>query len=358
MFKKNIILVDSIFLLLAMSGCSAIGEKSATMSGIYFVTSLLAIILLAGYCFLIKKKEPWFVILFSAVVVVNIGYLSLSVSSSLKEALFANRVAYLGSVILPLSMLILILTACGINPPKWFIGVLIGLSCSMFLIAASPGYLNIYYKEVSLVITDGVAMLDKKYGVLHSLYLYYLLGYFGAMIASILYARFTKRVKSSIHAVLLLMSVFVNIGVWLMEQFVKIDFEILSVSYIVTELFLLGISFLLQDKKIQNIFTFTADDSIQETNVSNEVNLNSCVETYDELSEKYKYLVSKLHTLTPTEKQIYELYVSGKQIKEVKEILFISDNTLKYHNRNIYSKLGVSSRKELIEVSLAAKISI
>lgn len=365
MTKKNIIIAVTLCMLSTLSGCSGVGDKSATMSGIYLVTSLLAIALLAGYCFLIKKKEPWFLVLFSAVVVVNVGYLALSVSSSLQEALLANRVAYLGSVFLPLSLLVLILKACKITPPKWLIGTLIALSCFVFLIAASPGYLDIYYKEVSLVIIDGVAILEKKYGTLHSLYLYYLLSYFTSMIGVIIYARITRKVRNSIHALLLLISVFVNIGVWLMEQFVRMNFEILSVSYIVTELFLLGISMLLQDTKIQNLLNTKSvsdeispdseSDSTQST--TNHIFVSTTLRSETLLKDKCEYLVSKIRTLTPTEKQIFDLYSSGKQIKEVKELLSISDNTLKYHNRNIYTKLGVSNRKELIDVVASSNIN-
>ena len=31
----------------------------------------------------------------------------------------------------------------------------------------------------------------------------------------------------------------------------------------------------------------------------------------------------------------------------------ITENTVKFHNKNIYSKLGVSSRKQLLEISRA-----
>ena len=47
----------------------------------------------------------WYMLLFTSVLVVNVGYYALSVSDSLNSALMANRVAYLGSVFLPLSML-------------------------------------------------------------------------------------------------------------------------------------------------------------------------------------------------------------------------------------------------------------
>lgn len=42
------------------------------------------------------------------------------------------------------------------------------------------------------------------------------------------------------------------------------------------------------------------------------------------------------------------MYIEGKTGKDIQEILEITDNTLKYHNKNIYSKLGVKSRKELL----------
>ena len=36
--------------------------------------------------------------------------------------------------------------------------------------------------------------------------------------------------------------------------------------------------------------------------------------------------------------------------KEIMASLNIKENTLKYHNRNLYGKLCVSSRKELLEI--------
>ena len=38
------------------------------------------------------------------------------------------------------------------------------------------------------------------------------------------------------------------------------------------------------------------------------------------------------------------------KIKEIREKINITENTLKYHNKNIYGKLGVSSRKQLISI--------
>ncbi len=64
--------------------------------------------------------------------------------------------------------------------------------------------------------------------------------------------------------------------------------------------------------------------------------------------EDYEFFLCNLSTLSPAEYKIYELYLSGKTAKEIIDILGIKENTLKYHNKNIYSKLGISSRKQLL----------
>ena len=68
----------------------------------------------------------------------------------------------------------------------------------------------------------------------------------------------------------------------------------------------------------------------------------------DIVLEEYEFFVCNLSTLTATEYKVYELYLAGKSAKQIAEILDISENTLKYHNKNIYSKLGISSRKQML----------
>ena len=65
--------------------------------------------------------------------------------------------------------------------------------------------------------------------------------------------------------------------------------------------------------------------------------------------EAYALFCSSLCTLTPREREVFDLYLQGKTGKDIQSLLNINQNTLKYHNRNIYDKLGVSSRKELLK---------
>lgn len=56
----------------------------------------------------------------------------------------------------------------------------------------------------------------------------------------------------------------------------------------------------------------------------------------------------RLHTLTPKEREVYDLYLQGKKAHEIAVLLDITQNTVKFHNKNIYDKLGINSRKELL----------
>ncbi len=71
--------------------------------------------------------------------------------------------------------------------------------------------------------------------------------------------------------------------------------------------------------------------------------------------EEFEFFMQCLHTLTPKEREIFDLYLEGKKAKDIMEIASINQNTLKYHNRNIYSKLGISSRKQLLEYAVLMK---
>ena len=341
MKKVSAVFIFALLIVTAFSGCAGIGEKNASLITVYGIMAVLAIVMLLGYFCVVKKKEAWFTVLFSSVAVVNAGYFCLASSKTLEEALLANRISYLGSVFLPLSMLMIMLDLVKIKYKKWISGILLFVGFVVFVIAASPGYLDIYYKEVSIVTIGGASALDKVYGPLHFVYLLYLLFYFCAMIGVAAYVVVKKKMCSTAQMVVLISAFSVNIGVWLIEQIVKIEFELLSVSYIISELFLLGLHLVVQEEE-RLLKEQTKNDGFTE-------------EKKQKFSKAQKetceFFAEGFRQLTPAERKIYGLYIEGKTTAEIRESLNITENTLKYHNKNIYNKLGVSSKKELLEVA-------
>ncbi len=365
--KKNAGAILLFIVLCALlSTFGGVGAKAASVSSVYAVTAILSLAAAAGYWFLIRKKDPWFLLLFSAVFVVNTGYMAISLSKTVEAALWGNRLSYLGSVFLPLSMLMIILNTCRLKYSRYLPGALIGVSTVMFLIAASPGVLDIYYKDVSLTVINGTAVLEKVYGPWHCFYLFYLLAYFMATAAVIFHACVHRNVDSAIHAVFMSAAVFVNIGVWLIEQLVRIDFELLSVSYIISDVFLLLLCLLLQNENkaadeplpaaaANEVPAVPAASSPAESAAVPADSAQPAVRSFD---EQCAYFAAQRASLTPTERIIYTSYLEGKSTKEIMAELDIKENTLKYHNKNIYSKLGVSSRKQLVMIAAALKDSL
>lgn len=336
-----------------LSGCSTIGEKNSSFSPIYGAAATLSLLLLLVCCRTVRKNRVWFFVLFSSVLVVNMGYTMLSLSTSLEMALWANRLAYLGSVFLPLSMLLIILQVTHTNYGRRLPCVLLGAALVIFLITASPGVLDIYYKEVSFAVVNGVSTLVKVYGPLHPLYMVYLLGYFAAIVVVIVLAAVKKKLGSTAHAVVLAMAVFVNIGVWFIEQLAHIEFEMLSISYIISELFLLGVHLVMHEtQQLRELMQQAkAAQPLSEGNGGDtEILLSKPVEENGVTATQLTAFLKGVQQLTATERTIYDAYVSRATTREVMALLNIRENTLKFHNKNIYSKLNVSSRKELLEI--------
>lgn len=334
--KKWILAFLTSIIALFCCGCEMTGNKTTSVSVVYAAAVIFALVVLMAYFLIISKKDKWSILLFCSVFIVNVGYFLLSSTDKLDMALWANRITYFGSVFLPLAMFMIIVRVTNINIYRWVPAVLFALSAVVFFIAASPGYLDIYYKEVSLITVDGATVLQKVYGPLHIIYLFYLLGYFSAMIGAIVYATVRKRVESNSHAIIIALAVFVNIGVWFLGQVVAFDFEFLSVSYIITELFILGLYYTIQENEKHGATVSTQPSPTEEAVVKG---------FPDEAIETFK---NGIYLLTATEKRIYELYTEGKTTRDVMIALDITENTLKYHNRNIYGKLGVSNKKDLV----------
>lgn len=340
-----------LFICIGFSGCTAVGGKNASLSIIYGTAALISLLLLIGCVLFVRKKKTWFLLLFSSVLVVNIGYTFLSVSPNLEMALWANRVSYLGSVFLPFSMFMNILNVTNTSYKKILPNTMFCIAIVLFLIAASPGILPIYYKDVSFEVVNGVSTLQKVYGPLHPLYLVYLLGYFAVMVAVIIRAQVKKTIDTTSHAVIIAIAVFVNIGVWLIEQLTKIDFEMLSISYIISELFLLGVHIVMNEnqrlreivKKVEAVQDYKED--IGPSNAMLEKPIKENIIS----AEQIEVFISGLNDLTPTEKVIYDSHIKRMTSKEIMADLNIKETTLKFHNKNLYSKLGVTSRKELLE---------
>lgn len=97
----------------------------------------------------------------------------------------------------------------------------------------------------------------------------------------------------------------------------------------------------------------------RKTAIAQKEQANAVAESYQEIyaseitSEQNAEFMRRLNTLTDKEKTVYNLYLQGKKAQDIADICGITINTVKYHNKNIYDKLGINSRKELLRYALS-----
>lgn len=300
------------------------------MTVLYAISCAISFVLIIVYIGLFRKKDNWFLLTFLSLCVCNIGYLTEALSRAVEEALLANRIAYLGSVFLPFFLLMSIMRVCKCRFPRYLPFALCVVNTAVLLITASSGYCTLYYRSVSFSVVNGVGQLTKEYGPLHSLYYVYLLSYFAAMVGVIIKAFFKKRIVSYQHALYLAIAVFLNIGIYFIEKTLKLDFEVLSFSYIITELFLLRIYKALEDYDIDRILQDAlATDSIGVILFDAERNFMGCnddaITVFPELNEL------KLAFPIPETEQILHIAVTPVLTGEKS-----ADSTTYRHGERIY----------------------
>ena len=314
------------------------------MSTVYGLAMAVSLLMIGVYYYVDRKHDKYLLLLFVSVAVSDFGYFLLSLSKTLDAALWSNRIAYLGNVFLPFSLLMMIMTLSRFTYPKWLPKALVAVNTVMLLIAASGGWFPIYYKNVSLDFVNGLPVLIKEYGPLHAVYKVFLFAYFSAMVAVIAYTAVKKTVVSSKHTVFLTFVIIGNIAIWLVENMIHSSFEFLSISYILTEGMILFLYSILQDYGLKD--TPQNVDAITEQHIETVETIKAF--SYEQIDSIMKNW-SAVDTLSQREKEVLRFLLENKKRKVIAETLFVTESTIKKHTAAIYRKLETANRTELFE---------
>ena len=305
----------------------------------------MSVLILLCYFVFDHKKKKRFLALFSCVAVSNCGFFLLSICKSILVAKIANAMSYYGGAFSILVMLRIICEVCQMRKRKWLNWGLFAITLAVATLAAGGDWLGLYYRSVSLNIINGTTHLVKEYGPLHSLYALYLAGYVVLMLLCIAYAAKTKRLSSPKYTLFLLVTVLLNVGVWLVEQAIDEEFEFLSVSYMITEILLLLIYNMLCDYGI-----IRPESGILSVQMLTQLNTRQVDPGAlpPGMEDMFRSFADKAKALSSAERRILNYYIDGYEISEIPDLAFISIHTVKKHNRSIYQKLEIASRDELM----------
>ncbi len=326
------------------------------MSLFYGIAFAVSLLMLAVYFRIDRKRDLWLMLLFIFVSISNAGYLALSLSRSRTAALLANTIAYLGNVFLPFFLLMMVLQLSYVRCPRYLPAVMIVLNTIMFLIATSGGYCSIYYKEVTFEIVEGAARLVKVYGPLHGLYKLFVFSYFGAIIGIICYTAVKRTAVSTKHTAFLALVLLGNIALWLVENITGSKFEFLAISYLMTEGLILLLYGILQDYENAHPAGNPSDLAYAEADVVEDSAQNTLLFLPDSQQPFSDAQIAgifshwtKTRDLTQREAEVLKFIFEKRKRKDIAQVLFVTESTIKKHTANIYKKLEVSNRTELFE---------
>jgi len=159
----------------------------------YELTLAIALVLMIVYLFSYHKHfDMHITILFVLVPISNLGSFLLVHSSTLEAALVANKVVYIGACYLQLILMLAVFSLCRIKLNRWVRTGLVLLSTVVYLSALTMGESTLFYEEVSFSRVDGVGVLHKQYGVMHTVFIIMVVMYFAMSLTAIMYSYFRK----------------------------------------------------------------------------------------------------------------------------------------------------------------------
>lgn len=309
----------------------------------YGLLSLVAFILI-GVCLAVdRKRDIYLLLLFCSVFIASIGTFLISIAPTLNFALHANRIAYIGQVFLPYFLLKMILRFCNIPYGKWLNPTLLSVGFVMLLITLTPGILPWYYKTVELSTANGYSQIIREYGPLHVSYFIYLLVYTFCTFDVVLYSIRKKLVVQKVQIIFLHCAVLCNFLIYVMEKFIPRHFEILVVSYLISEIFVLLLYCITQEYELLR-------SSSQANNLAYASNNMEVSELYAFTEESIEHILNvcpELSVLTDREIDVLKGLLCNKKRKDIAAELYISESAIGKHTTAIFKKLDVNSRKEL-----------
>ena len=225
------------------------------------------------------------------------------------------------------------------------------VSIAVLFVTLTPGILTCYYNNVSIEIIDGTTRLIRDYGPLHLLYYIYLFAYFALMLCIIIYAAVRKKITSTLHTAFLLSAVLCSIIIWFAEQLLPRGFEFLTVSYVISEVFILLLYGILQEYGIrgENGSIIIANTSRKaEEYLTGTIQSDDSAALFSEKDIEHILGCEKIVSqITEREKEVLIKLLANKQRKEIADELFVTESTIKKHTSSIFTKFDVANRFEL-----------
>lgn len=143
--------------------------------------------------------------------IANLGYLQMAQAKTIEEAIFTNKIVYIGGIFLLLFIMLSIFNLCHIELRREIRASLILIAILVYLSILTVGHSGIYYKSVTMEIINGETILHKEYGPMHTVFVLMTCVFFGMIVGAMTYSYIKKKDVSNITLDILILPVILAI---------------------------------------------------------------------------------------------------------------------------------------------------
>lgn len=186
-----------------------------------------------------KTVNSYMMLFALLLVVANGGYLATSLSTTLGEALLANKISYIGGCFIPPVIITIILGICRYRVPKFVYAIMLTYSIVVYSFVLTTGYSDLYYNDASLMRYNGASVLKRSYGPFHILFTILLYGYLAILIGIVVYTMKKKKDVSFKTIVSLMLLGAGMLAIFVLLRFINPLFEAMPAAFVFVSFMLL-----------------------------------------------------------------------------------------------------------------------
>ena len=154
----------------------------------------ISALILLGYILIWQKHFDVHITIMNVLVpVVNLGFVLLSRSETLEEAVTANKITFIGGCFLVLDFMLIVFSQCGIHINRWLRTAALAIGFVIFTSVMNIGRSTLFYKNIWFERTDGVAILTKEYNIMHTVFYVYIFVCFSLSLGAVVYSYLWKK---------------------------------------------------------------------------------------------------------------------------------------------------------------------
>lgn len=225
---------------------------------ILFVVSVIMLICLL--VFFKKTISVYYVLMFSALLISNMGYMQVASAKVLDAAIFGNQVTYLGASFSPFFLLMCLTDLCKVQIKRIYRICFLIWGCVTFILISTVGVTQGYYRSISLVRENGVSFLVREYGPLHTLYPAYLLLIMAIGIGCIIKCFRNNKDVSYTTSSLLMVCTGIAVCTYVVEKSFHIQAELMPFAYFIAQI---GVLVLLRRISLYDVSAISTDAMVE-----------------------------------------------------------------------------------------------